>query len=235
MMRFIRPFLYILMATVVFFASTIITITILIKDTDSVNCPDTVGKDLQEARWIAERNGLVVVVVRYEKRKDIPYNEVISQRPEANMSVRRGRAVSLVVSEGPIPVSIPDLLNQPLEMAQNILEEKTIKLKNVVYVPSPKGGRVVGQSPRMGSQLLDEEGMVLFVGQKARNYYLPSEVLGVNYTALVEELDRRQIEYRLNFTQRPDLPSKAVLDSSISARTIFGSDQLVQITVNLGG
>jgi hypothetical protein len=77
--------------------------------------------------------------------------------------------------------------------------------------------------------------MVLFVGQKATSYYILSEVLGVNYAALVEELDRRQIGYRLNFTQRPDLPSKAVLDSSVSPRTVFGSDQLVQITVNLGG
>jgi serine/threonine-protein kinase len=234
-MRFIRFFLCLLVAISVFLASTIVTITLLIKDTDTVNCPDTVGKDLQEARHIAEQNGLVLVVVRYEKRKDIPFNEVIAQKPDASMSVPRGRALSVVVSEGPMPVSIPDLLNQPLEMAQNMLQEGSIKLKNVVYVPSSKEGRVVGQSPRTGSQILDEEGMVLFVGQKATSYYILSEVLGVNYAALVEELDRRQIGYRLNFTQRPDLPSKAVLDSSVSPRTVFGSDQLVQITVNLGG
>lgn len=234
-MRFIRPFLYLLAALLVFLSSTIVTITILIKDTDSVNCPDTVGKDLQEARRIADRNGLVVVVTRYEKRKDVPYNEVIAQRPEANMSVRRGRALSVVVSEGPLPVSIPDLLNQPLEMAQNILQEKHIKLKSVAWVPSSKEGRVVGQSPRTGSQILDEEGMVLFVGQRAKNYYFLSEVLGVNYATLVEELDRRHVEYRLNFTQRLDLPSKAVIDASVQAKTPFASDQLVQITVNLGG
>lgn len=234
-MRFIRSFLCVIVAVSVFLISTIITITILIKDTDTVNCPDTVGKDLEEARRIAERNGLALVVVRYEKRKDIPFNEVIDQKPDASMSVPRGRALSVVVSEGPMPVSIPDLLNQPLETAQNLLQERSIRLKNVVYVPSSKEGRVVGQSPRTGSQILDEEGMVLFVGQKATSYYILSEVLGVNYAALVEELDRRQIGYRLNFTQRPDLPSKAVLDSSVSPRTVFGSDQLVQITVNLGG
>lgn len=234
-MRFIRFFLYIIAALVVFFSSTLITVTLLLKDTDSVNCPDTVGKDLQEARRIAERNGLVVVVVRYEKKKDVPYNEVVAQRPEANMSVRRGRILSVVVSEGPVPVSIPDLLNQPLEIAQNVLQERYIKLKNVIYVPSKKEGKVVGQSPRTGSQLLDEEGMVLFVGQRAKRYYVLSEILGVNYATLIEELDRQKVEYRLHFTQRTDLPQKAVLDASVSARTAFGSDQLVQITVNLGG
>lgn len=234
-MRLIRLFLYVFAALAIFLSSTVVTITILIKDTDSVNCPDTVGKDLEEARRIADRNGLVIVVARYEKRKDVPYNEVIAQRPDANMSVRLGRAVSVVVSEGPLPVSIPDLLNQPLEMAQNVLQEKRINLKNVVYVPSSKEGRVVGQSPRTGSQILDEEGMVLFVGQRARNYYFLSEIVGVNYATLVEELDRRRVEYRLNFTQRPDLPSKAVLDASVPARTPFSSEQLLQITVNLGG
>jgi eukaryotic-like serine/threonine-protein kinase len=234
-MRFLRPLLYIFTAIAVFLASTIVTITILINDTDSVNCPDTVGKDLSEARRIAERNGLVVVVVRYEEKKEIPFNEVISQRPEANMAVRRGRDISVVVSEGPMPVNIPDLLDQPVEMAQTILQEKAIKLKSVVYVPNPKEGKVVGQSPRTGSQILDEDGMVLFVGQKIKTYYVLSETVGVNYATLVEELDRRQIEYRLNFMQKPDLPSKAVVDSSVPARTVFGSDQVVQITVNLGG
>jgi eukaryotic-like serine/threonine-protein kinase len=234
-MRFVRFFLYVLAALAVFLSSTLITITILIKDTESVICPDTVGKDLQEARRIAERNGLVAVVVRYDKRKDIPYNEVIAQKPEANMSVRRGRALSVVVSEGPLPVSIPDLLNQPLEMAQTILRERYIKLKNVVYVPNSKEGRVIGQSPRTGSQILDEEGMVLFVGQKAKTYCIPSEVVGANYVGLVEELDRRQVPYRLNFAQRPDLPAKLILDASISSKTVFSSDQVVQITVNLGG
>lgn len=233
-MRIVRIILYVLAALVVFFSSIVITMTILIKDTESVNCPDAVGKDLQEARRIVERNGLALVVVRYEKRSDIPYNEVIAQRPEANMSVRRGRTVSVVVSEGPLPVSIPDLLNHPLEMAQTILQEKGIKLKSVVYVPDSKEGRVIGQSPRTGSQILDEAGMVLFVGQKAKSYYVMPEIMGVDYTGLVEELDKRQIEYRLTFTQKPDLPAKAILDTSIPSRSVFSSDQVVRITVNLG-
>ncbi|HAR96141.1 MAG TPA: hypothetical protein DCR97_09295 [Deltaproteobacteria bacterium] len=234
-MRFLRYLLCVFTAVLVFLTSLIVTITILTKDTDTVRCPDTVGKDLQEARRIAEQHGLVLVVARYEKRKDIPFDEVMTQKPEASMSVPRGRAISVVVSEGPMPVSIPDLLNQPLERAQNMLQEKSIKLKNVVYVPSSKEGTVVGQSPRTGSQILDEEGMVLFVGQRNERYYMLSEILGVNYATLVEELDRRQVGYRLTFTQRLDLPSKVVLDSSVPPRTIFGSDQLIQITVNLGG
>lgn len=234
-MNAIRLLIYLFTALVVFFSATLVTITILIRDTDSVNCPDTVGKDLQEARRILERNGLAGLVVRYDKRKDVPYNEIIAQKPEANMSVRRGRTVSLVVSEGPLPVTIPDLVNHPLEKAQQILQEKSIKLKNVVYVPSPKEGRVLAQSPRTGPQILDEEGMVLFVGQKDKRYYMLSEVVGVNFAGLTRELDRGQVEYRLTFTHRPDAPAKTVLDASVPSRTVFSSDQIIQITVNLGG
>jgi beta-lactam-binding protein with PASTA domain len=234
-MKIVRLLLSILAAAAVFFLSTLVTITMLIKDTDSVNCPETVGKDIQEARRIAEGNGLSVVVVRYEKRKDIPFNEVISQRPEANMSVRRGRTVSVVVSEGPLPVTVPDVVNHPLEMAQAILQEKSIKIKNVVYVPSDKEGRVVAQSPRTGPQILDEEGMVLFVGEKAKSFYILSEVAGVNYGRLVREFDTNHLEYRLNFTHRPDQPAKSVLDASVPLRTIFDSNQVIQLTVNLGG
>jgi beta-lactam-binding protein with PASTA domain len=81
-MNWLRALLYFFVFVVVFAVAGYVTMKVLVREEGTLACPDTVGKELSDARRLAEAKGLSVVVSRYEKRKDIPYNYVISQRPE---------------------------------------------------------------------------------------------------------------------------------------------------------
>jgi len=68
-----------------------VTMKVLIREEGTIACPDTVGKELSDARRLADRKGSPSWSPGMRSEKDIPYNYVISQRPEPNMPVRKGR------------------------------------------------------------------------------------------------------------------------------------------------
>jgi beta-lactam-binding protein with PASTA domain len=80
---------YISVAIFVFLVSLYITMAILLKTPENVICPDLRGKPIEEAKAIAERHGLSITILRYERRDNIPYNHITIQRPEPNIAIRR--------------------------------------------------------------------------------------------------------------------------------------------------
>ena len=78
--------------------------------------------------------------------------------------MRAGRALTVVLSDGPVPVIIPVFVGLSLEEARDALADRGMKLKKVIYVPGGNANQVVAQVPGSGENILDEEGTVLFVG-----------------------------------------------------------------------
>ncbi len=196
-MKGLKLFLYAAVPVCVFLLATWVTIGVTLKDEDTVTCPDITGRDVGDARIILEQKGLSLAVARYEKRKDVQYNQIVLQKPDANMAVRRGRTVSVVVSEGPFPVSIPLVVDHTLTYAEGILRERNIAVKKVIFVPHREAGKVLAQIPRSGENILDEAGMTLIVGSHEKEYFLVPQMLGKNYLAVVAEMERKQIGHRV--------------------------------------
>jgi serine/threonine-protein kinase len=188
-----------------------------------------VGKELPEAKRIADAKGLSIVVSRYEKRKDVPYNYIISQRPEPNMPVRKGRIVTVVVSEGPLLVNVPQLTGQPLQNAEAVLKERYIPLKQVLQVPSTDVGLVVAQSPRSGRSIVDEEGMTLFAGARHKRYFIMPDLVGKPAPEVLSELDTKHIKYKITYVERPGRPPRSILETSIPPRVVIGEDDIIDI------
>lgn len=144
-MKWLWLLLYVIAGAAVFFISTSTAVVYLLRDESTVACPDLTGIDAEEARSVAAQKGLSLVVASYEKKKDIPYNQVLSQTPEPAMPVKSGRTVSVVVSDGPKAVNIDSYLGLSLEEAQAALQERKIGINKIIYVPSETVGR---SSPR---------------------------------------------------------------------------------------
>jgi beta-lactam-binding protein with PASTA domain len=233
-MSWLRAILYCFVFVVVFAVAGYVTMKVLVRDEGTIACPDTVGKELSDARRLAEAKGLSVVVSRYEKRKDIPYNYVIAQRPEPSMPVRKGRMLSVVVSEGPLLVSIPLLTNHTLMYAQTTLKERYIPLKKTLYVPHGTAGTVVAQSPQSGRNIVDEEGMTLFVANSPKRYFLMADLVGKQVTEVIGELETKQIKYKITYVERPGRQAKTILETSILPRTVFGEEDTLEIKATGG-
>lgn len=228
-MNWLRAILYCVVFVAVVFISGYVTMKVLIREEGTTPCPDTVGKELPDAKRIAEAKGLNVVVSRYEKRKDVPYNYIISQRPEPGMPVRKGRIVTVVVSEGPLLVNVPQLTGHPLQSAEAAMKERYIPLKQTLQVPSSNVGLIVAQSPRSGRSLVDEEGMTLFVGARPKKYYIMPDLIGKPAPEVLSELDAKQIKYRITYVERPGRQARTILETSAPPRVVIGEDDTIDI------
>ena len=87
-----------------------------------VKVPDLAGTPVDEAKAQLEDEGLVVTVTE-EFSSDYSFGNVISTNPSAGTKVDVGGAVELVVSKGPPPVPVPDVIGMSRDDAVFVLED----------------------------------------------------------------------------------------------------------------
>jgi eukaryotic-like serine/threonine-protein kinase len=227
-MKWLRVLLYALTCGVVFIAATSLTIRFLLQDESSVICPDVVGLDVEEAKVVAAQRGLSLIITKYEKKPDVPYDRILVQTPDPALLVRVGRTVSVVVSDGPRTVTIPSYLGLSLEEAQAALADKGIACKRIIYVPSDNVGKVVAQMPQSGDNILDQAGMSFFVGAREKRFFVMPDIRSEEYGAAIEEMEKKQIKYAV-------APAgslgwiKGAMPSTIPPKTVFDEDQVVEV------
>lgn len=233
-MRWMRLLLYAMACVVVFVLATAFTIRLLLLDEPTVTCPELTGLDVEEAKILAAQRGLPLIVGKYEKRKDIAYNRVVVQKPDAGVPVRVGRTVTVILSDGPMLADIPIFVGLSFEAAQAALQQQGMKLKKVIYVPIGSVNRVVAQVPDAGENILDEEGIVLIVGGKGKRFYVMPEVAPGDYAAAVQEMDQKQIKHAEASAGRPDGSGSGV-KTNVPPRAIFREDETLELQVTGGG
>jgi serine/threonine-protein kinase len=227
-MRWLKSILYFAAGVVVFVAATSFTIGYLLRDESEVACPDVTGLDVEEARSVAAQEGLSLFVAKYEKKKDVPYNRVLAQVPDAAMPVREGRTVSVIVSDGPQTTEIPSYVGLSLEEARAALQEKDIGIKKIMYVPSEKVGQVLAQVPASGQNIPDEEGMSLIVGGREKRFFVMPDIASDDYAAAIEEMDEKQIKYSVT-SGGPFGWIRRTAPLSIPPKTVFSEDEVLEI------
>ena len=168
-MKLIKILLYVLAPIAVFGLSTYLTISLTLKFQQTTICPDVRGKTVEEARELIKGKGLSLVVMRYERRNDVPYNHITVQKPDANISTKKGRVVYVIVSEGPELMKVPSFVGLTPEQAQLVLSEKHLVLEKTVMVPHEKAGKIIAQVPSSGSDILEYGRITFCVGSEIRS------------------------------------------------------------------
>jgi eukaryotic-like serine/threonine-protein kinase len=121
----------------------------------TVAVPALVGMTETEAAKRATDAGLLMRVVE-RRTSDDPKDLVVEQHPGTGAFLAQDEAVEVVVSRGPPPVPLPDVVGQPAADAQAALEAATFVVaverrhdedvpRDVVLSTDPAGG---GQAPR---------------------------------------------------------------------------------------
>ncbi|MCX6023097.1 MAG: protein kinase, partial [Chloroflexi bacterium] len=130
--------------------------------------PSVLGRSLEDARQVAQRQGLAIKV---EERPDsgAEPNTVIDQDPPAGRSVQNGSTVRLIVSSAPPRVSAPNLMGLTLDDARGVLTRGGLSVGGVVERTStPQDrGRVIGQFPAPGGSVAPNGAVELVVGDGA--------------------------------------------------------------------
>ena len=126
----------------------------LVGGTKTVTVPNVVGQPFQSAELTLQRHNLNVVTKFHASSKR--ENLVISQDPKAGQKVEENTKVTLVVSGGPLSVTVPDITEKTPQEAAQILKGAKLRLGiKVAEEPNdtiPKGS-IVRQIPPAGDSV----------------------------------------------------------------------------------
>jgi beta-lactam-binding protein with PASTA domain len=116
-----------------------------------VDVPNLVGQSQADARATLADRGLDYVVSDKKRSTQYAAGQIISQSPSPGTSVAQGTSVSVVVSTGPPLVEVPDVVQKPVDVAIQILEDAGFSVSTYdVFGVSPLN-RVARQDPEAGS------------------------------------------------------------------------------------
>lgn len=135
---------------------------------EKVTVPNLVQKDLKEAQYLLENEGLKLGAVEYVQN-DLPEGAVISQSPFAGLDIGVGGTVDLFVSKGKDPEKtiMPKLVGISLEEAKTKLAEYKIGVNAISYNFSDDFAKdiVMIQSVEAGKDILSGESVNLVVSK----------------------------------------------------------------------
>jgi serine/threonine-protein kinase len=135
-----------------------------------VTIPDLVDRTQVAAASQLGSLGLVVGDPVEEPSNEIAVGRVIRTDPPAGTSVEEGTTVTLIVSSGPPPVAVPDVIGMTEQEATDTLESQGFtRSVELVEVPfgSADADRVVSQNPSGGQQAPPQSNVVIRVGKEA--------------------------------------------------------------------
>ncbi|WP_348533266.1 Stk1 family PASTA domain-containing Ser/Thr kinase [Kitasatospora sp. MAA4] len=93
----------------------------LSKGPERINVPDVGGKPLDQAKQQLTAARLTPGTTSQDFSPTVPQGSVISTSPAAGQPLPVNAPVSLVVSQGPAPVAVPNVVGQPVTQAQSAL------------------------------------------------------------------------------------------------------------------
>jgi eukaryotic-like serine/threonine-protein kinase len=93
--------------------------------------------------------------VREEYSERVPAGNVYDSDPKGGVELRAGKTVRLLVSRGPQPVTVPDVIGKGLDTAQNEVKALGLNLGETKeeYSEVIEKGQVISQSPVGGSEV----------------------------------------------------------------------------------
>lgn len=100
-----------------------------------------------------------------EHSDSVPEGEVVTLDPRPGTTVDVGTQVSMVTSDGPAPVSVPDVVGLAEDRARAALEAAGLTVSGVdrIYDDEVDGGTAVGTAPERGSDVARGDGITLLV------------------------------------------------------------------------
>jgi|GEM_PF-1648892 len=145
-----------------------------------VAVPGVAGQTQSDASRLIGAAGFSVGQITYGYSASVPAGTVISQDPAAGTLAIPGSAVNLLVSQGPQPISVPDVTGRSREDAQSAITGAGLSLGTVrqEYSDTISVNHVISQDPTPGTLVMPGTAVRLVIANNviATCDYYPLEV-----------------------------------------------------------
>ena len=129
----------------------------------TVKVPDVMGMDIDEAVRVLKQAGLTETH-KAMPNDDVARNLVYVQNPGADTTIRKGDAVILVISSGPVPFEMPNVAGMTAEEATSLLAGKKMSItRDRAASAEVQKGRIISQIPAAGDQVTRDDPVTLTV------------------------------------------------------------------------
>jgi len=133
---------------------------------------------------------------RYDER--VPAGHVLMQKPRAGTLVKRGSAVTIILSRGPQRIQVPPLVGEALQAAQVTLTAAGLTLGRVVYLYTMTGpsGLVIAQQPAASLRVEPAAPVDIFLSlESSGEKYLMPDLIRHSYEEVRAFFEKR--DFRL--------------------------------------
>ena len=179
---------------------------------------------------------LVVGTVTNTTSPTVPSGSVISQTPSAGAQVASGSQVTLVVSTGLPPVTVPNVVGSTQPAATTALTNAGLTVGNVSTgssgtVPS---GSVISQNPGSGSQVAPNSAINLVVSTGPAQVVVPNVVNLAQMAATTAIVGTGLVVGTVNHTFSATVPSGSVISQNPVGGTLLLQGAAVDMVVSTG-
>jgi serine/threonine-protein kinase len=237
MNRFLKGIGIFLALIAVGVVSALAVIALLLRQ-EEVRVPDLLGRDIVTAIDMVSRQGLQIKVDRREPSQTVPKDSVIDQSPVPGSGIKKGRAVMVVVSQGPSELLTPKLVGEQYRKADIQLRQSGFLAPDVARVWSDTVERdlVIAQDPPAGTPLAKggRVGILVSLGRKARVLVMP-KLVGKRAEDAVRLVDRLGIQHRVvsrSSDTAASFSDRTVVSQRPSAGHPLAVDSAVELVVS---
>jgi eukaryotic-like serine/threonine-protein kinase len=112
---------------------------------------DVRGYSLNDAQRTLQQEGFAVTIAR--RFDNTVRDNVVDQSPRPGAQVPEGSRITLVVSNGPPPVKIPNFVGMPVDAAKTLASQRGITLDTSQSVPGNPPNTIASQDPAQGTSV----------------------------------------------------------------------------------
>ncbi|MEO0366979.1 MAG: PASTA domain-containing protein, partial [Pseudomonadota bacterium] len=143
-----------------------------------VNVPNVLGLTEAVANTALTNAGLTLGNVSQQNSATVPVGQVISQTPIAGAQIDVGSAVDVVVSSGPVTVSVPNVVGLAQAAAENNITSASLTVGAVTTQSSNTvaNGDVISQNPTAGATVNEGSAVALVVSSGPASVTVPNVV-----------------------------------------------------------
>jgi serine/threonine-protein kinase len=136
--------------------------------------PDFVGMNIVEATKLASRYKLILKVIGEDYDEYMEKNVVIKQNPPANITVKKGRVIGIILSKGKKKSVAPNVEGLEVKEAESVILNNRFSLgkKTYVYDDKVKKNYVVAQDPEPGANVREGTFINLLISKGKRKEYV---------------------------------------------------------------
>jgi eukaryotic-like serine/threonine-protein kinase len=160
--------------------------------------PDVVGKAFDVAKSELEKAKLVVVRAADRYDNNLPANVVIAVEPKAGEQTKPGDRVTVTVSKGKAPITVPNLRGKDINEARGILQQLGLVPRELYKDSDKPKDQVLAQDPPDGTGVEQGAEIKLDVS-KGPPAVVVQRVIGLPCQQAKQVLEAQQLRVRIDF------------------------------------